>query len=109
VLKPGDPQYFQDDLFATEYKKANSQPIDAFSAFGWSLMHITAEGLRRAEDDGKLTRDGVRDAIEGINGDLVTAMGKITYSPTKHRGVGQEAYTLVKIGPNVQYIPIAGY
>ncbi len=109
VLQPSDPQYFQDDLFTNEYKKQTTQPIDAFSAFGWSLMHITAEALRRAEDNGKLNRDGVRDAIESINGDLVTAMGKISYSPTKHRGVGVEAYTVVKIGPNSQYIPVPGF
>jgi branched-chain amino acid transport system substrate-binding protein len=109
ALPPESPHYKQADIFAVEFAKVTQDPPDAFALFGWNIMHIISEALRRAEDDGQYNRDGVRDVLEAMNGDLVTAMGVIAFSATDHRALGETDFTIVEVGPNAEFTAVEGF
>ena len=71
-----------------EFHKKNhpNDTHDLFYVRGWSYVVVWSEALKRADKAGKLTSEGVKDALETFsNFDMGGLTSNITYTPTDHR------------------------
>ncbi|HEY6105160.1 MAG TPA: ABC transporter substrate-binding protein, partial [Anaeromyxobacteraceae bacterium] len=59
---------------------------DLFYVRGWSYVVVWTEALKRADKAGKLTSQGVKEALETFKDfDMGGLTNKVTYTPTDHR------------------------
>lgn len=76
---------------------------DLFYVRGWSYVMVWSEALKRADKAGKLTSEGVKDALETFrNFDLGGLANPVTYTPTDHRPSTKTAIYQIQHGKLVK-------
>ncbi|MCL7466131.1 ABC transporter substrate-binding protein [Phaeovulum sp. NW3] len=78
----GDDEFSQ--AFAANFQAKTGVSADEWHAVGYSGMQVIANAIKDAVAAGKVTREGVRDAL-GAQTDIPVVIGEGTYSYDEHR------------------------
>ena len=76
---------------------------DTMYVRGWTYVAVWGEALKRADKAGKLTGEGVKEALETLKDfDLGGLAQPVTYTPTDHRPATKTAIYMIKGGKLVK-------
>jgi branched-chain amino acid transport system substrate-binding protein len=84
-----------------EYKKEyesryGAGTVNTFGGHAYDALKIAAMAIKKAADDGEVTRAAIRDQIEKIKGFVGTG-GIFNFSPEDHNGLTKDGFVMVEI------------
>lgn len=115
LAAPGDPAAEFCKTYRAAFEKAYpDDPYALFSVYGHDAVSVFAEAAKALTDAGdETTRETLNDALENMDGTLVTSHGKVDSSPDDHHLTGpfEEGYLLYQLevdGDKIEYVLAPG-